>query len=229
MVIAIGDQVRLADKLKYLREVEGSLRGLGRAMSQSELVRAIADEMHKPMSQSYLSQIESGTRPHLTNTTRLLLANFFKVHPGYLVEDPEGYHAEILSDLRVTTGRRRPNGSGGRRSPNLETKLDLWLIAGSDRFQSDPDLCRALRAVAMHADSRQCILLLGSIVETPNLADRLLEVLRPHIEDRGEAAPQEDDTATPTIFGAADVRTNTPRNQSSRRETGRSVAEGKTS
>src|SRR5258708_33851147 len=35
------------------------------------------------ISQSYLSQIESGTRPHLTNTTRLLLAKFFKLHPGY--------------------------------------------------------------------------------------------------------------------------------------------------
>ena len=222
--------MRLADKLKYLREVEGSLRGLGRAMTQSELVRAIADEMHKPISQSYLSQIESGTRPHLTNTTRLLLANFFKVHPGYLVEDPEGYHAEILSDLRATTGRRRGNGSGGRRTHDLETKLDLWLIAGSDRFQSDPELCRALRAVAMHADSRQCVLLLGSIVETPNLADRLLEVLRPHVGDRGEAASPKHGPATPTIFGAAaDVRTEASRNQPSRRGNGRPVAEGKTS
>lgn len=181
--------MRLADKLMYLREVEGSLRGLGRAMTQSELVRAIADEMHKPMSQSYLSQIESGTRPHLTNTTRLLLAKFFKVHPGYLVEDPEGYHAEILSDLRVSPGKRRGNGSGGHLRPEvLETRLDLWLIAGSDRFQSDPELCRALRSVAMHADSRQCLLLLGSILETPNLADRLLEVLRPHIPEQNPAS-----------------------------------------
>lgn len=170
--------MRLADKLKYLREVEGSLRGLGRAMTQSELVRAIAEEMHKPLSQSYLSQIESGARPHLTNTTRLLLAKFFKVHPGYLVEDPEGYHAEILSDLRVTPGRR-PSSNGQHRLGDLETKLDLWLIAGSDRFHTDPELCRALRAVAMHADSRQCLLLLGAILETPNLVDRLLEVLRP--------------------------------------------------
>ena len=222
--------MRLAHKLKYLREVEGSLRGLGRAMTQSELVRAIADEMRKPISQSYLSQIESGTRPHLTNTTRLLLANFFKVHPGYLVEDPEGYHAEILSDLRVTTGRRRSNGSGSRASHDFETKLDLWLIAGSDRFQSDPELCRVLRAVAMHADSRQCLLLLGSILETPNLADRLLEVLRPHIGDQGEVARQRSDPATLTASSvAADGRTGTPRHQSSRRANGRPIAEGKTS
>src|SRR5215470_10260142 len=99
--------MKLCDKIRYLREVEGQLRGLGRAMTQGEVVRAIREEMGEEdgtksaLSQSYLSQIESGARPHLTNTTRLLLARFFKVHPGYLVDDPEGYHAELLSDLRA--------------------------------------------------------------------------------------------------------------------------------
>ena len=158
--------MKLSDKLKYLREVEGSLRGLGRAMTQQELVRAIAAEMDAPMSQSYLSQIESGARPHLTNTTRLLLAKFFQVHPGYLVEDPEGYHAELLSDLRTH-----------------EDKLDLWLIAGSERFDKDPELCQALRALARHENSRDCLLLLESILDTPVLLDRLLEVLRPSTAD----------------------------------------------
>src|SRR5271155_3591429 len=105
--------MKLSDKIRYLREVEGSLRGLGRAMTQQELVRAIRAEMREPLSQSYLSQIESGARPHLTNTTRLLLAKFFKVHPGYLVDDPEGYHSELMSDLRTA-----------------EDKLDLWLVGG---------------------------------------------------------------------------------------------------
>lgn len=163
--------MKLSDKLKYLREVEGSLRGLNRAMSQQELVRAIASETDTPISQSYLSQIESGARPHLTNTTRLLLARFFKVHPGYLVEDPEGYHAELLSDLRTE-----------------EDKLDLWLIAGSDRFHKDPELCRALRALALHEDSRRCLLLLESIMETPVLLDRLSEALRPLTPTPGPAS-----------------------------------------
>ena len=44
--------------------------------------------MRASISQSYLSQIESGARPHLTNDTRLLLSKFFKVHPGYLVTIP---------------------------------------------------------------------------------------------------------------------------------------------
>ena len=62
--------MKLGEKLRYLREVEGSLRGKERAMTQQELVRAIKAELKASMSQSYLSQIESGARPHLTNTTR---------------------------------------------------------------------------------------------------------------------------------------------------------------
>ena len=154
--------MKLNDKIRYLREIEGSLRGLGRAMTQGELVKAITDEMDESLSQSYLSQIESGARPHLTNTTRLLLAKFFKVHPGYLVDDPEGFHAELLSDLR-----------------GQEDKLDLWLIGGAERFRRDPELRRALIALAKHEDSRACLLLLESVLETPALAERLLELLRP--------------------------------------------------
>ena len=161
--------MKLCDKIRYLREVEGSLRGLGRAMTQGELVRAIAAEMDESISQSYLSQIESGARPHLTNTSRLLLAKFFKVHPGYLVDDPEGYHAELLSDVR-----------------GLEDKLDLWLIGGAERFRRDPELRRALLAVARHEDSRGCLLLLESVLETPSLAERLLELLRPVSKTAGK-------------------------------------------
>ncbi len=74
--------MRLGEKLRYLREVEGTLRGLDRELSQQEMARLIQKELGKSISQSYLSQIESGARPHLTNSTRMLLARFFKVHPG---------------------------------------------------------------------------------------------------------------------------------------------------
>lgn len=152
--------MRLGEKLKYLRETEGQLRGLDRAITQQEMVRAIAVETGAKLSQSYLSQIESGARPHLTNTTRQVLAKFFKVHPGYLVDDPEGYHAELLSDARA-----------------LEDKLDLWLVSGAERFRRDPALRRALLAVSRHEDSRRCLLLLHAVIETPGLVDRLFEVL----------------------------------------------------
>jgi transcriptional regulator with XRE-family HTH domain len=161
--IIIADcDMKLGEKLRYLREVEGTLRGLGRAMTQQELVRTLKKESKKSLSQSYLSQIESGARPHLTNSTRMLLARFFNVHPGYLVDDPEGYQTELLSDL----------GS-------IEDKLDLWLVAGAERFRRDPELGQALLEVARHEDSRKCVLLLGAILENPGLAERLLQVLKP--------------------------------------------------
>jgi transcriptional regulator with XRE-family HTH domain len=155
--------MKLAEKIRYLREVEGSLRGLDRAMTQQELVKAIADETKgKTISQSYLSQLESGARPHLTNTTRLLLARFFKVHPGYLVEDPENFQAELRT-VEIN-----------------EDQLDLWLVAGAERFgRRDPDICRALLAVAHHQDSRGCLMLLEKILKTPALVERLSAVLSP--------------------------------------------------
>ncbi len=161
--------MKLGEKLRYLREMEGTLRGLGREMTQQEIVRAVKRELKQSISQSYLSQIESGSRPHLTNATRMLLARFFKVHPGYLVDDPEGFHTELMSDVRVR-----------------EDQLDLWLIGGVERFARDAEVSRALLSLAKHEDSRKCLLLIGSILDTPGLVDRLFQVLRsePHSPHR---------------------------------------------
>lgn len=158
----------LGEKLRYLRLVEGTLRDLDREMTQAEVARAIERETGESISQAYLSQIERGRRPHLTNRTRLLLARFFKVHPGFLVDDPEGFHTELTSEVRT-----------------LEDKLDLWLIEGAERFRRDPELSQSLLAVSRHKDSRGCLILLGTILDTPELAERLLQVLRPE-----GAAPQ---------------------------------------
>lgn len=154
--------MKLGEKIRYLREVEGTLRGLGREMTQQEIVRAVKKELDDSISQSYLSQIENGARPHLTNSTRMLLARFFKVHPGFLVDDPEGYHTELMSDLRVA-----------------EDSLDLWLINGAERFRRDAELGKALLEISKHEDSRKCLVLLGAILETPDLVERLLQVLKP--------------------------------------------------
>ena len=160
--------MRLGEKIRYLREVEGALRGLDREMTQQEVVRAVKKDLRKTISQSYLSQIESGARPHLTNSTRLLLARFFKVHPGYLVDDPEGFQTGLISDLGA-----------------FEDKLDLWLIEGAERFRREPELSQALLAVARHEDSRRCLVLLGAILDTPGLVDRLLQVLKPPADENG--------------------------------------------
>src|ERR1700721_1065685 len=151
--------MKLGEKIRYLREVEGSLRGLGRPMTQLELVRAMRAELGKggtgggkANSQSYLSQIESGSRPHMTQSSRALLAKFFKVHPGFLVDDPDGYHAELPSDLRTTEGQ-----------------LDVWLLQGSERFASDPEVCHVLIKAAREKYTRRVFLLLGATLARPGL------------------------------------------------------------
>ena len=184
----------VGEKIRYLREVEGSLRGMGRPMTQLELVRAIRDEVEeagagkrghrgaakgraskaKTISQSYLSQIENGARPHMTQSSRALLAKFFKVHPGFLVDDPEGYHAELTSDLRTTEGQ-----------------LDVWLLQGSERFANDPEVSQVLIKAAREKDTRRCLLLLGTILDTPGLAERLLEALRPDLAEKRSRASGE--------------------------------------
>src|SRR5882724_1637376 len=145
--------MKLGDKLRSLRAVEGSLRGLGRTMTQQELAAAMKREIGRGLSQAYLSQIESGARPHLTHTTRELLARFFRVYPGFLVDDPEGYTPELQSELRA-----------------IDAKIDSWLYAGAEQFTADPELQRALLAIAEFEDSRKAVLL---------LAERLDEVLSP--------------------------------------------------
>jgi transcriptional regulator with XRE-family HTH domain len=159
----------LGEKLRYLRLMEGNLRGLTRDLTQQEVVRAIRKEIGENISQSYLSQIENGSRPHLTNKTRSLLSRFFKVHPGYLVDDPEGFQTELISDVSI-----------------LEDKLDLWLIQGAERFRNDPAVSRSLLNLAKHNDSRSCLVLLDAILETPQLMERLLHVLRPQAVTNGQ-------------------------------------------
>ena len=99
----------------------------------------------------------------MTQASRSLLAKFFKVHPGFLVDDPEGYHTELTSDLRTVEG-----------------KLDVWLLQGSERFAGDRELSEILIKAAREKDTRKAFLLMGAILDTPGLADRLLEALQPN-------------------------------------------------
>lgn len=113
--------MELSDKIKHLREVEGDLRGLGRAMTQTEVVKAMQDELSETISQAYLSQLENGKRVHLTASTRDLLARFFKVQPGYLVSDLEDFSTDLLTDLASDTDR-----------------LHTWLAASAEEWRIEP-------------------------------------------------------------------------------------------
>ena len=78
------------------------------------------------------------------------------------MDDPEGYHTELTSDLRA-----------------MQDRLDLWLINGAEEFAGDPEISHALLLVARHHDTRKCLVLLGAILEAPELVERLSEVLKP--------------------------------------------------
>jgi transcriptional regulator with XRE-family HTH domain len=157
----------LGQKLHQLRQLEGDLRGLGRALTQSELVRLVKAELGKSISQSYLSLIEQGQRKHLTHDTRQLLSRFFKVHPGYLISDPPGFRTELSPEVAA-----------------IETTLDRWMGEGATRFAHDPALSAALERIATHADTRKCLVLLGEMLSMPGLVDRLAHTLLPQEEAR---------------------------------------------
>ncbi len=169
--------MKLGEKIRSLRYAEGILRELGREMTQQEVVRAVRKELGRAISQSYLSQIENGTRPHLTKSTRELLAGFFKVHPGFLVDDPPGFHNLLLSNFPVP-----------------QRKLDLWLLDGARRFRTDTEMSSVLEKLAHREDARRCLILLGAILNAPGLAPRLLHVLRPAVPDARILADEPDRT-----------------------------------
>ena len=69
------------------------------------------------------------------------------------------------------------------------------MVAGAERFRRDPELMQALLTLARHERTRECLLLLEAILETPGLMPRLTEVLRPRLQgseirDQGSGSPK---------------------------------------
>jgi transcriptional regulator with XRE-family HTH domain len=152
--------MKLSEKLELLRRLEGSLRGFKRPLSKSEVSRLVAEEQGEKISVAFLSQLESGKRPHMTETTRELLARFYKVHPAFFVSDPEGYDSTITS------------------VPMEEDRFDTWLLDGALQFSvTDPELAYALRSLAQHNASRAILLLMGEMMRDADLLDRMRSVV----------------------------------------------------
>jgi transcriptional regulator with XRE-family HTH domain len=150
----------LGEKIRHLRSVEGTLRGLGRPLTQAEMIQQMKREQKRAISQSYLSQIESGARPHMTHGTRQLLARFFKVDPGFLVNDAEGFRTSLGANWLVR-----------------DEKVDSWLYAAAEAFRGDPKFADALRTIAEYPDTRKAMLLLAEVLRVPDLAEHLHETL----------------------------------------------------
>lgn len=148
--------MRLSEKLELLRSLEGNLRGLSRPLTKSEVSRMVEDNSGQKISVAYLSQLESGKRPNMTETTRDLLAGFYKIHPGFFVSDPEGYDQTVTSVALD------------------ENQLDAWILSGARQFSSrDPELALALRYLAEHEASRAMLLLVGELARNRNLLEGL--------------------------------------------------------
>jgi hypothetical protein len=150
--------MRLSEKLRVLRELEGMCRGLPRALSKAEVAKLIREEAEEKISLPYLSQLEGGTRTHMTNKTRLLLARFFRIHPGYLVDDPEEFREQLATPL---SGRSQTLGA--------------WLGVGALRFRHDPLVSETLERLAAHPERRKALHLLHEVLSMPALMDRLLQ------------------------------------------------------
>ncbi|HLQ31298.1 MAG TPA: transcriptional regulator [Chloroflexota bacterium] len=138
----------LGEKLQHLRQVEGELRGLGRPMTKAEVLRAMRAELGESVSHAYLCQLESGARTHMSPMTRALLARFFKVLPGYLVSDPEGYQAAIASDLAA--------------EPDA---LRSWLATRAEELRDDVALYHVLLKMSRHPDPRHLFETLDQLMD----------------------------------------------------------------
>lgn len=161
--------MNLSEKIKHLREVEGELRGFGRAMTQMEVVRVMQEEMGETISQAYLSQLENGKRVHLTATSRDLLASFFKVQPGYLVSDLADYSTDLMSELE-----------------NEGDRLLTWLEASSAEWRSEPALQHFFERLASVDDPRRYIDLFNELLDLSAEDINSLTRSRPrHVEQNG--------------------------------------------
>jgi transcriptional regulator with XRE-family HTH domain len=168
--------MNLSEKIKHLREVEGELRGIGRAMTQMEVVRAMQEELGETISQAYLSQLENGKRVHLTATSRDLLARFFKVQPGYLVSDLADFSTDLLSELEEE-----------------EDRLPTWLEASAEEWRAEPLLQRFFEQLGSVEDPRRYIELFNVLLDLPaEDIDSLTRGRPSYVEQNGASQARSD-------------------------------------
>jgi len=142
--------MNLSEKIKHLREVEGELRGLNRPMTQTEVVKAMQEELHESITQAYLSQLENGKRVHLTASSRDLLSRFFKVQPGYLVSDLPDYSTDLLTDMGYDADR-----------------LETWLLASAEEWRSETLIHQFFTNLAHAEDPRHYLALFLELLAIP--------------------------------------------------------------
>ncbi len=156
--------MNLAEKIKHLREVEGELRGFNRPLTQTEVVKLMQEELQESISQAYLSQLEKGKRVHLTATSRDLLANFFKVHPSYLVSDPPDYSTDLLTDMEDNTDR-----------------FERWLVASAAEWLAEPEIYAFFRHLSTVDYPRRYLAVFDQLLYQPvEELEQMIQIHSPH-------------------------------------------------
>ncbi len=140
--------MKLGEKLRNLRYVEGDYRGLGRAMTKAEVVRAMGRELGEAISHAYLCQLEGGSRVHMTARTRDLLARFFKVLPGYLVDDLDGFEVSLRTEM-----------------PSGPDRLRTHLVALAEALRDEPLAAHVMLKLSRTEDPMQYVRLLDRLLE----------------------------------------------------------------
>ena len=139
--------------------------GAPRARPRAHPVRARPrhpPELGETISQSYLSLIEKGTRRHLSQESRQLLARSSRSIPGI----SSATRRDITPSSRPTWRRSRPRSIDGCRTARPGSR-------------TIPRSAPRSIASAMHAESRRCLVLLGEMISMPGLIDRLSQTLVP--------------------------------------------------
>lgn len=142
--------MKLGEKLRHLRHLEGQYRGLGRPLTKAEVVRTMQQELEDSISHPYLCQLESGSRVHMTSRTRELLARFFKVLPGYLVDDPEGFETSLTTEIPPDPDRIRNR-----------------LAAQAEEMADEPFLAHLFWKLSRTKDPMRFVAMLDRLLELP--------------------------------------------------------------
>jgi len=104
-MILLQIAMRLGEKLRYLRLVEGTLRGFERAMTQAEVSRTLKRELKDSISQAYLSQIESGAWTAITEDVLGRIARALGVEPWVILAQAAGLKVDQVE--RFSEDERR--------------------------------------------------------------------------------------------------------------------------
>ena len=127
--------MKLSDKIRYLREVEGNLRGLDRAMTQQELVRAIQESNRIPQPARRRQSDDQPVLPLADRERRSATS-----HQHHAASSREVFQGSPWLSGRRSRGLQRP--TDGRPRITSRTSSTSGLSAVQSGFAATPSFVR---------------------------------------------------------------------------------------